>query len=356
MSGESRPGLRGQDRAPEKPSGRAAGGSVPPVGRSCNPAIDFAALMPDVARALLGEPNRRLSTARELRYGARGSLAVHVGGERAGTWYDFEAGESGGVLALVAREAGARDSREAMAWLRDAGLLDGEPARQALGTARTPNPPERDSEPIPGPDDADARCKLARRVWKRTKPLRGTIAETYLTARGVGHVGVAPALRFSPALSHPCAPGRFPCLVAGVQDAAGGFLGVQRTYLAADGAGKANVEPPRASLGSLSGGAVRLGEPESGRLVVGEGIESTAAAMVLFDAPGWAALGTSGLRTIELPEHVRDVVIAADRDAGGLRAAAALYRRLETEGRGVEIRPPHKGDFNDALMARSATP
>ena len=227
--------------------------------------------------------------------------------------------------------------------------------------ARTPNPPrkppESHSEPIPGPDDADARCKPARRVWERTKPLPDTIAETYLTARGVGHVGVAPALRFSPALSHPCAPGRFPCLVAGVQDAAGGFLGVQRTYLAADGAGKANVEPPRASLGSLSGGAVRLGEPESGRaLVVGEGIESTAAAMVLFDAPGWAALGTSGLRTIELPEHVRDVVIAADRDAGGLRAAAALYRRLEAEGRGVEIRRPHKGDFNDALMAREATP
>ena len=47
--------------------------------------IDFAALMPDVARALLGEPNARLSTARELRYGTHGSLAVHVGGEYSGT-------------------------------------------------------------------------------------------------------------------------------------------------------------------------------------------------------------------------------------------------------------------------------
>ena len=154
----------------------------------------------------------------------------------------------------------------------------------------------------------------------------------------------------------PCAPGRFPCLVAGVQDAHGGFLGVQRTYLDA-GAGKANVEPVKASLGSLAGGAVRLGEPEHGRLLVGEGIESTAAAMALFDAPGWAALGTSGLRAIELPEYVIDVVIAADRDAAGLRAAAALARKLEAEGRDVEIRRPHKGDFNDALfMARETTP
>ena len=221
-------------------------------------------------------------------------------------------------------------------------------------TARTPNPPRK---PIPVPADADARCKLARRVWERTKPLPDTIAETYLTARGVGHVGVAPALRFSPALSHPCAPGRFPCLVAGVQDAAGGFLGVQRTYLAADGAGKANVESVRASLGSLSGGAVRLAAPEDGRLLVGEGIESTAAAMALIGLPGWATLGTPGLKAIQLPEHVRDVVIAADRDADGLEAAAALARRLEADGRDVEIRPPPKGDFNDALLlAQKAAP
>ena len=96
---------------------------------------------------------------------------------------------------------------------------------------------------------------------------------------------------------------------------------------------------------------------EHGRLLVGEGVESTAAAMALFDLPGWAALGTSGLTAIELPPHVEDVLIAADRDAGGLRAAAALARRLEAEGRAVEIRRPHKGDFNDALlMAREATP
>ena len=126
---------------------------------------------------------------------------------------------------------------------------------------------------------------------------------------------------------------------------------MQRIYLDREGAPrKANVEPVRASLGSLAGGAVRLAEPEPGRpLLVGEGIESTAAAMLLFDLPGWAALGTSGLCSIELPAHVIDVVIAADRDAAGLRAAAALARRLEAEGRNVEIRRPHKGDFNDVL-------
>lgn len=320
------------------------------------PAIDWPALMPDVARALLGEPNPRLSTARELRYGAHGSLAVHVGDPHAGTFRDHEAGEGGGVLALVEHVRGG-GRREAMAWLRDAGLLDsagGYRADSELAGAVEPSKRRYrgDRAPAPSSKPRDTTA-AARRVWSATKPLPGTVAETYLHARGVGDVAGAPSLRFSAALSHPSAPERFPCLVAGVQDAHGGFLGVQRTYLDAAGAGKANVEPARASLGSLSGGAVRPAEPEHGRLLVGEGIESTAAAMLIFDLPGWVALGTSGLRSIELPEHVRSVVIAADRDAGGegQLAAAELAERLESEGREVEIElPPFIGDWNDVLL------
>ena len=336
--------------------------------------IDWPALMRPVALTLLGPPNARLSTVHVLRYGNRGSLAVHVGGPHSGTWRDHEADKGGGVLALVVRERGGTE-REALAWLRDAGLLNGAggslsrgPAAAALdardGQLRagiearsTTDVATRASSPgAPAPPrDTTA---AARRVWDATKPLAGTLAERYLHARGVGHVAVAPSLRFSPALTHPYAPGRFPALVAGVQDAHGGFLAVHRIYLDREGAGKANVEPARASLGGTAGGAVRLGEPEHGRLLVGEGIETTAAAMAraLLDLPGWAAIGTGGLSAIELPEHVSEVVIAADRDAAGLKAAAALARRLEAEGADVEICRPHKGDFNDALLLMASPP
>ena len=303
----------------------------------------------DVARALLGESNARLSTARELRYGTHGSLAVHVDGEYSGTWRDHEADAGGGVLDLVMHVDGTRDTREAMAWLRESGFIgeSGEKAARERKDFRAPASSRRTgSAPSSKPRDTTG---AARRVWDATRPLAGTIAERYLHARGVGHVAVALSLRFSLALTHPQAPGRFPCLVAGVQDVRGGFLAVHRIYLDRSGAGKANVEPARASLGSTAGGAVRLGEPEHGRLLVGEGIETTAAAMGLFDLSGFAAIGTGGLRAIELPEHVIDVMIAADRDAGGLQAAAALARRLEAEGRDVEIRLPRKGDFNDVL-------
>ena len=201
---------------------------------------------------------------------------------------------------------------------------------------------------------------MARRVWNATRPLASTLAEKYIAARRVGHVASVPALRFHPALSHPTAPRRFPALVAGVQDADGGFLGIQRTYLRTDGSDKADVDPVRASLGNIRGGAVRLGEPVDGRLLLGEGIETTAAAVLVLDwnGSGWAALSTSGLKTVELPEHVRDVLIAADRDAkgGGQLAAAALAERLEAESRRVEIRmPPFVGDWCDVLkLARDA--
>ena len=139
-----------------------------------------------------------------------------------------------------------------------------------------------------------------------------------------------------------------------MQDINGQFLGIQRTYLAADGSGKASVEPVRASLGSPAGGAVRLSEPHHGRLLVGEGIETTTAAALVLDWNGaaWATLGTSGLRAVVLPARMRDVVIAADRDAkgGGQLAAAALGERLMEEGRSVAIKlPPFVGDWCDVL-------
>jgi len=51
-----------------------------------------------VARDLLGEPNERLSSKTELRFGTNGSMAVDLG---KGTWFDHEAGEGGGVLDLL---------------------------------------------------------------------------------------------------------------------------------------------------------------------------------------------------------------------------------------------------------------
>jgi phage/plasmid primase-like uncharacterized protein len=132
----------------------------------------------------------------------------------------------------------------------------------------------------------------------------------------------------------------------------GAPLGIHRTFLALDGTGKAPVEPAKMMLGSCKGGAVRLA-PFAQPLLVGEGIETTLAAMQATGHCGWAALSASGLRSLDLPEAARDIIILADGDDAGTAAANAAASRWHREDRRVRIaRAPTGTDFNDLLMAR----
>jgi hypothetical protein len=60
-------------------------------------------------------------------------------------------------------------------------------------------------------------------------------------------------------------------------------------------------------LGPCRGSAVRLAEPGD-VLMVGEGIETCLAAMQASGHPAWAALSTSGLRSLALPNNIRAIV------------------------------------------------
>ena len=96
--------------------------------------IDFPSLADPVARALLGDPNPKLSTAAELRYGEHGRLSVRLAGERAGQWYDFRDGRGGGVLDLVIHEHQASDRAGAVRWLEAEGFTDPVRARESAST------------------------------------------------------------------------------------------------------------------------------------------------------------------------------------------------------------------------------
>ncbi len=87
---------------------------------------DLRAHIGDVARHLYGEPNKRLSSSNELRFGSNGSLAIDL---KNGRWYDHEAECGGGVVDLIKRKGvqngGVSD------WLRDnLGLQDRAPEKQ----------------------------------------------------------------------------------------------------------------------------------------------------------------------------------------------------------------------------------
>jgi phage/plasmid primase-like uncharacterized protein len=195
------------------------------------------------------------------------------------------------------------------------------------------------------------RIERARRLWDTASPAAGTPAETYLALRGLPNLAASPALRFLSACSHPSGAERYPALVASVVDAAGELIAVHRTYLRADGSGKASCEPQKATLGPVAGGAVWL-TPVAVELVIGEGLESSASAGLLLGLPAWSAVSAGNLaRTVKLPPEVRRVVIAADADDPGERAAREAAWRWQGEGRMVRIARPNQPsqDFNDLI-------
>ena len=64
--------------------------------------------------------------------------------------------------------------------------------------------------------------------------------------------------------------------------------------------------------------------------------------------PTWATLGTAGLKGVVLPDTVQEIIIAADSDPAGQKAALAAAERLTREGHKVRIATPpqHHKDFN----------
>jgi putative DNA primase/helicase len=192
------------------------------------------------------------------------------------------------------------------------------------------------------------RTEAALRLWAETQPSPGSLVEPYLRARGINIPSPA-SLRFHPALKHSSGT-RWPAMVALVTRGTDGEpIGIHRTFLSRDSGAKAPVTPQKMMLGPCRGGAVRLGIP-SNPLMVGEGVETCLAGMQATGLSGWAALSTSGMRVLDLPPVVREVIVLADGDEAGEMAAKTAALRWRREGRLVRIaRPPAGMDLNDVL-------
>ena len=202
-------------------------------------ATDFAALLPDVARRLLGDPPR--IGADEWRYGSRGSLAVHVGGAARGTWRDFEADRSGGVLALIEHVNGC-DKAGALRYLVDARLIDA----PAGPDARPAAPPRPAAARVPAPNrPATAEIGTAARGSPAGSALRRPVSDP----RGLAGTSPRPESA-APALAPP-APKSAP-----TADVAAAILAAAvpaddtpaRAYLAARGTWPADGPPLPAAV------------------------------------------------------------------------------------------------------------
>ncbi|MBR0684021.1 DNA primase [Roseomonas eburnea] len=253
----------------------------------------------------------------------------------AGKWTDAATGEHGDLLDLIARARGLDRLRDVL----------GE-ARRFLSLP-TPRRPEPHAPVATGSPDA------ARRLFHAGQPIKGTLAETYLRARGIAYLDDLPALRFHPRCYYRAdenAPVEtWPAMLAAVTDLDGTITGVHRTWLAHDGTGKAPIATPRRAMGRLLGNGVRFGVVDD-VVAVGEGIETMLALRCVAPLlPMIAALSASHLAALVLPGSVRRFYVAQDNDYAGTSAAATL---IEGAGRaGIEplALNPRSDDFNDDL-------
>jgi putative DNA primase/helicase len=285
------------------------------------------------------------------------SIAKALGGHRAGaTWMARCPAHEDRKPSLSIRDADNKvlvhchascDQERVISALRARGLWSDHRPRSICRMPRRA-PVERK----PDQEDDERRSETALAIWQTARSAKGSLVETYLASRGI-NLPPPDVLRFQPGLKHPSGAS-WPAMVALVTDGVEGTpLAIHRTCLARDGAGKAPIEPQKLMLGPCRGGVVRLAPPGA-LLMIGEGIETCLSAMQATGHPAWAALSTSGLRSLSLPNDKRDIIILADADEAGEAAAKDAARRWVREGRRVRIaRPPQGMDFNDLLVDRA---
>ncbi|ADC73360.1 plasmid-related protein (plasmid) [Thioalkalivibrio sp. K90mix] len=234
--------------------------------------------------------------------------------------------------------------------------------------------------------DENAKQQL-NRIWSGTLPLdsdEAAVARTYLENRGIYLMDLPPVMRFHPKLGVWDHEKRkvvrtLPGFVSMLQqeDELPGSL--HRTFLEPDGSGKAQMPNGDSAKKlcstpsdvTLTGGAIRLFEPEEGQdiLHVTEGIESALSVRYgLGEAePVWALYSTSLLASFNPPDWVRYLVIWADVDLekgrnktrAGEGAADRLMGRLQKD-RGIKVSAAYAApevpegmdsyDWNDVLI------
>jgi Toprim domain len=200
--------------------------------------------------------------------------------------------------------------------------------------------PDQDAE-------KEAKSALARRLWRRRLPIRGTIAETYL--RDVrGYRGPLPdTFGFSPA------NGKYkPSMIAAfglakepepgaLEIDPGTISGIHMTRLLPDGSGKDFGEDNKAKimLGPSAGQPIVLAPcNDLLALVIAEGIEDALTAHAITGRGAWAAGSASRLPKLAdvVPSYVECVTVLVDDDDAGNNNAKQLVTKLIA--RGFEVR------------------
>jgi putative DNA primase/helicase len=254
---------------------------------------------------------------------------------------------------LVVESFGRSDWREVLDDLRARKFINRDNQLLGVGMAEGYTAPDR---------SLAEKVAVAERIWRRSRPVAGTLSERYIRSRAVlrplpkddalRHVEALPVRAYDDAGPH------FPAMIAGIRTPDGHITAVEITYLDRDARRHRRLKVSRKIVGSWApGSAVRLDDAGEA-LAAAEGVFSALSASERFSRPAWALLSTSRLKSWNPPETVRSVLIAADNGASGRRASQLLLDRLHSLGVQAERRFPRArfDDFNTEAQWASRSP
>ncbi|MBY0580223.1 MAG: AAA family ATPase [Rickettsiales bacterium] len=318
-----------------------------------------------IARDLLGEPNKKLSNGRTLRFGEHGKIAVRINGERMGTWYDFSSSTGGDIFALV-QEKQACDFKAAAEYLRRIVGIQSSNLSLVHDHKNSDLTQKYIKERQTEERAAKAKQALVIKLYDQAKNIGDrSVAHRYLTQKrgitcevgiDIKTTGIKNQNQYLPAI------------VAFARNEQGVITGGQQILLDKVTGGKADVDIAKKSFGKIAGSFVEVGRTENtsrGKVnvtIIAEGLETALSVKQALanevnnkeiQVKVLCSLGICNIKNYQ-PAAGEKIIIAADNDgehAVTSKTIDTAKDELQSKGAFVEIaRPDRVGDFNDLLQ------
>jgi conjugative relaxase-like TrwC/TraI family protein len=319
-----------------------------------------------VVEKLLGQPKKQ--QAGQYRYGGKsGSLIVTLGGNKRGLWHDFQTGEGGTLLHLVAKQYDLDIERDFKTVLQE--------SLRVLGTSevdlqiKTPGKrKEQASQLMPAVSKEQLRSlRYAQKLARDSKPVENTLGARYLQQhRHIVLDKYPDNIRFHPGIYSKKNGGIYPALLVVGKDDNNQVQAVQAIFLDEKTANKANVIVKKQTWGSSAKVAVQLGKPAmrgaASPTYLAEGAETALSIYAALQPQKVSpdvriTLGKSNFKNIDSQQTAGKIVLCLDNDGKNPNSETLIHSaalKLIEHGKQVWIAQPQKegDDYNDVLKTQ----